>query len=105
MNSTYADLIETLQGTRSAFDQFRAQTVSRLLDRAALEQLYELTSLHARMARQLQQAMDDHRADKALRAEIESLAEFFEGRDTEFALRLQACRTNRVTPSAGIAAE
>lgn len=105
MNLTYADLIDTLQGTEAAFDQVRAQAATRFLDPATVEQLYELTSLHALMARTIQQAMADDPAPETLRAEIEKLARYFEARDTEFALRLEALRRGTGPSSLGMAAE
>lgn len=105
MNSTYADLIDTLHGTKAVFDQARAQAATRFLDLATVEQLYELTSLHARMARTIQQAWAYDLAPEALRGEIEGLAQSFEARDTEFALRLEALRRGTHPSSLGIAAE
>jgi hypothetical protein len=105
MNSTYADLIETLHGTQATFDQARAQAATRFLDLATVERLYELASLHARMARMMQQAMADDRAPDTLRAEIEDLAQFLEARDTEFALRLEALRRGTHPSPLGLAAE
>ncbi|TNC47732.1 hypothetical protein FHG66_16080 [Rubellimicrobium rubrum] len=105
MNSTYADLIDTLHGTQAAFDQARTRAASRFLDLATVERLYELTSLHARMARTIQQAMADDRTPETLRAEIEDLAQSFEARDAEFALRLEVLRQGTHPSPLGIAAE
>ena len=57
------------------------------------------------MARTIQQAMVDDLAPEALRGEIEDLAQSFEARDAEFALRLEVLRQGTRPSPLGIAAE
>ena len=77
MIQDYADLIETLRGTRSSFEAVLARIASQPAERVALEHLCDMAALHAQMGRQFEAAMVDHRARAHDHADIDQLFVFF----------------------------